>query len=42
MENYVITIYCFIDDFVKIARKKDESLRKTTVAEILTTAIITS
>ncbi len=42
MENYVITIYCFIDDFVKISRKKDESLRKTTDAEILTTAIIAS
>lgn len=40
MENYVVAIYCFIDDLRKKLIQKDESFRKTSDAEIITTAII--
>ena len=40
MENYVVAIYCFVDDCLKISTRKDESLRKTSDAEIITTAIV--
>ena len=40
MENYIVAIYCFVDDCLKICAHKDESLRKTTDAEIITTALV--
>jgi hypothetical protein len=40
MDNFTVAIYCFIDDYLKKCHPKDESHRKTTDAQIITTAII--
>ncbi len=40
MTDYTITIYCFIDDFLKISSPKEDSRRKVSNAEIITTALL--
>lgn len=40
MTDFVIAIYCFIDDFHKATQPKEEIGRKVSDAEILTTAVV--
>lgn len=40
MEHYIVAMYCFAGDRLKICAHKDESLRKTTDVEIITTALV--
>lgn len=40
MTDYTIAIYCFIDDFLKITCPKEDSRRKNSNAEIITTALL--
>jgi hypothetical protein len=40
MTDYTITIYCFVDDFIKISCPKEDSRRKVSNAEIITTALL--
>jgi len=42
MENYIIAIYCFVDDYLKVSGQKDEKLRKTSDAEIILAAIVSA
>lgn len=42
MTDYVIAIYCFIDDFLKATGHKNHPLRQMTDAEIMTTALVAS
>lgn len=40
MTDYTIAIYCFVDDFFKISSPKEDSRRKVSNAEIITTALL--
>ncbi|BDS13327.1 IS982 family transposase [Aureispira anguillae] len=40
MEDFTIAIYCFIDDYLKIKNRKASSKRKSSDAEIITTALV--
>lgn len=40
MNEQVVAIYCFLDDFLNILNKKDEYNRKMKDSEILTTGFV--
>ena len=40
MNDYTITIYCFLDDYLKISSNKEDTRRKISDAELLTTVIL--
>ena len=40
MTDYTLTIYCFVDDFLKVSRPKEDSRRKVSDAEIITTVVV--
>lgn len=40
MDNFTVAIYCFLDDYLKKCCQKDETHRKMTDAQILTTAFV--
>lgn len=40
MNDFTIAIYCFADDYLKIAGKKADPKRKLTDAEVITTALV--
>lgn len=42
MIDYTIAIYCFLDDYLKISSPKEDSRRKISNAEILTTVLLAS
>jgi len=42
MEDFTVTIYCFLDDFLKVSHPKEDVKRKMNNAEILTTAIVSA
>ena len=40
MTDYTVTIYCFVDDFLKISYPKEDARRKVSDAEIITTVLL--
>ncbi|MFD2065303.1 IS982 family transposase, partial [Pontibacter silvestris] len=40
MNDFTIAIYCFIDDYLKVAGQKPAAKRKLSDAEVITTALV--